>query len=247
MSHAEAESLLATLPTTPSIKAVLTFIRSHLDDPTYNHVVRSTLFALKLTENLSQNQPDSPLLPVDEEIVAVSNLLHDMSWNPTLTSTRQFFTPNKRFEVDGADAARSFLQSLPTDHNWDKRRLQLVWDAIALHSTSSIAFYKEAEVAISHMGILIDVVGVPNPPIPDIPESCAVSREFYNRVYGAFPSLKLATYLKGAMCALCKEKPETTFDNFVAGYGEEYVEGYSLKGKRIVDLLKMREDAERDT
>lgn len=96
------------------------------------------------------------------------------------------------------------------------------------------------------MGILIDVVGTPEIPIPGIPDSCVVSREYFDRVYKAFPSLKLAEYLKGAMCALCLEKPETTFDNFASGYGEEYVDGYELKGRRIVDLLKGREEAEKD-
>ena len=46
-------------------------------------------------------------------------------------------TPTERFEVDGANAARNFLKKEAS--HWDKHRSQLVWDAIALHTTTSIA------------------------------------------------------------------------------------------------------------
>ena len=39
-----------------------------------------------------------------------------------------------RFEVDGANAARAFLKREANSQDWDKHRLQLVWDAIALHT-----------------------------------------------------------------------------------------------------------------
>lgn len=51
---------------------------------------------------------------------------------------------DKRFEVDGANAARDFLGREAPD--WDGRKIQLVWDAIALHTTASRSVYKEAEV-----------------------------------------------------------------------------------------------------
>ena len=37
---------------------------------------------------------------------------------------------------------------------------QLVWDAIALHTTRSIALHKEPEVAMTHSGIAVDAIGV---------------------------------------------------------------------------------------
>lgn len=220
------------------------FIREHLDAPSYNHVVRSAFFSFQLATNITQDKAGSHLTPVDNEILVVANLLHDMAWNPQLSTTRQFVSKDKRFEVDGANAAREFLKASPEGHDWDARRMQLIWDAIALHSTASIAWYKEPEVAICQYGILIDVVGSPDIPLPGIPESCRVSRQDFDAIYAKFPSLKLAGYLKDAMCALCKEKPESTYESFVAFYGEEYVEEFTLKGKTIVDLTKAREQAE---
>jgi len=38
-------------------------------------------------------------------------------------------------------------------------QIQLVWDAIALHTTRSIALHKEPEVAMTHSGIFVDVIG----------------------------------------------------------------------------------------
>ena len=39
-------------------------------------------------------------------------------------------------------------------------------------------------------------------------------------------------------CRLCRTKLETTYDNFVGQYGERYIEGFSLTGKRNIDFLE---------
>lgn len=69
----------------------------------------------------------------DLEAHALAAILHDLGW----AETGDLVTEDKRFEVDGANAARDFLETEAGD--WDKHRLQLVWDAIALHTTPSIA------------------------------------------------------------------------------------------------------------
>lgn len=224
-------------PQTQSIRDTLSFIEQCLDKPTYNHVRRSALFSALIVTKLKTATTDNPLANVDLELVVVSNLLHDLAWNPDLDSTKQFVSQDKRFEVDGADAARKFLQGL----DWDERRIQLVWDTIALHSTQSIAWYKEPEVAVAQYGIATDVYGQPGIPFPGVVEGSGVSAEDLQEAYKAYPSLKLAQYVKKAMCALCVQKPDATLDGFVSQYGEEYVEGYTLKGKRVVDVMKMRE------
>lgn len=69
----------------------------------------------------------------DLEAHAIAAILHDLGW----AETGDLVTEDKRFEVDGANAARDFLEKEAGD--WNKHRLQLVWDAIALHTTPSIA------------------------------------------------------------------------------------------------------------
>lgn len=50
------------------------------------------------------------------------------------------------FEVN-AECARAFLQTESGDE-WDDYRCQAMWDAIALHTRGSFAFYKEPKVVI---------------------------------------------------------------------------------------------------
>ncbi|MGC1902400.1 MAG: hypothetical protein WA715_01120 [Candidatus Acidiferrum sp.] len=50
-------------------------------------------------------------------------------------------TATDRFEVDGANAARTLLK----DRGISTQQTQVVWDAIALHTTPTIAFHKEPE------------------------------------------------------------------------------------------------------
>jgi hypothetical protein len=47
---------------------------------------------------------------------------------------------------------------------------------------------------------------------------------------------------KEVMCGLCTEKQATTCDNFVGAFGVEFVDGYSLEGKRVVDLMMGTEE-----
>ena len=88
-------------------------------------------------------------LKYDEELLYVSALFHDLGL------TKKFSSPDKRFEVDGANAARSFLQQ----HGMDNESIRLVWDSIALHTTIGIAEYKEPQVSLIYSGVGYDVMG----------------------------------------------------------------------------------------
>src|SRR3989442_15860558 len=72
----------------------------------------------------------------DHEIVAIGTILHDIGLTASVSG------PN-RFEVNGADAAVSFIKG----QGFSDRRAQLVWDLVALNSTPSLALHKEPEVA----------------------------------------------------------------------------------------------------
>jgi hypothetical protein len=60
-----------------------------------------------------------------------------------------------RFEVDGANAARTFLRS----YGIPEASVELVWDAIALHTTPGIPEPKKPEVALVTAGVEMDVLG----------------------------------------------------------------------------------------
>ena len=61
-----------------------------------------------------------------------------------------------RFEVDGANAARDFLRS----HGIAPRELDLVWAAIALHTTPGIPEHMHPVVALVTAGVEMDVLGL---------------------------------------------------------------------------------------
>jgi hypothetical protein len=73
----------------------------------------------------------------------MSALFHDLGL------TKHYRSADKRFEVDGANAARSLLEQ----HGLSKESTQLVWDAIALHQTIRVAQYKEPVVALLYHGV----------------------------------------------------------------------------------------------
>ena len=208
-----------TIPDTPLITKALAFARAHSDDFAYNHVVRSLLLGFIIAGKLEA------LAGRDVEAHAVAALLHDIGWDPT----GELVSRDKRFEVDGADAARAFLRREAPD--WDRHRLQLVWDAIALHTTGSIVFHKEAEVQACSYGIWADFQG------PDRVPGGLLTWEEYGAVVKEFPRLGLMEGLKKVMCHICVTKPETTYDNTVGEWGDKYVETYSRKGKLTQDLL----------
>lgn len=116
-------------------------LREHGSELLYNHSLRAFLFA-----SLNARQHN---VRYDIELLYVSAIFHDLG----LTS--HYRSDDKRFEVDGANAARDFL----TGHGVSPQSLQLVWDAIALHTSPGIAEYKEPEVALLNFGVALDVVG----------------------------------------------------------------------------------------
>src|SRR5262245_21889347 len=85
---------------------------------------------------------------VDREVVAIGTILHDIGLTTSVSG------PN-RFEVNGADAALSFIKG----RGLSDRRAQLIWDLVVLNSTRSLALHKEPEVAVGTMGIGLDYGG----------------------------------------------------------------------------------------
>src|SRR5262249_4207653 len=145
---------------------------------------------------------------LDPELLAASALLHDLGLTPA-------FTGEVRFEVFGANAARDFV----AEHGVDPRGQQIVWDAIALHSTPSIALFKEAEVACCHHGIGMDVAGF------GIEQ---LGRSTVDAIIAAVPRLALKNELKTRLCGLAREHPHSTYGTFVEEFGLRFVDGYAI-------------------
>ena len=140
-----------TIPDTPLITKSLEYTRQYSTDDTYNHIIRSLLFGFIIADKVLPSR--------DREAHAVAAIMHDLGFPIGHPPHSDIISQDKRFEVDGAHAARKFLQREAKAEEWDKHRLQLVWDAIALHTIGSIVFEKEPEVQATSYGIWADFQG----------------------------------------------------------------------------------------
>jgi hypothetical protein len=62
---------------------------------------------------------------------------------------------HERFEIDGANAARRFLEG----HGVPEERVMTVWESIALHTTPQVPRYKQPEVRLVNWGVEYDIPG----------------------------------------------------------------------------------------
>src|SRR5436190_22456117 len=88
-------------------------------------------------------------LKVDHELLYFGAVFHDLGLTP------RYRSPDRRFEVDSANAARDFLRA----NGIDEGAAGVVWDAIALHTTPEIPWHKQPEVALVTGGVEADVQG----------------------------------------------------------------------------------------
>ncbi len=204
-----ATRLLAgvSVPDTPAISRAIEFARERSEPYLFNHVMRSWLFAATLAQ-LNHTAHDG-------EVLAVTTILHDLG-------LAEGFDGPLRFEVEGANAARTFARN----EGIDERRAQLIWDGVALNSTPSISLYKEVEVALCTGGIGLDWGGWGYEAIPEAQVAAIVE---------AFPRLEMKQRFTRAVCRIVETRPATTYDNFAGDFGERFVPGY--KRASTVDYL----------
>ncbi|ENH74770.1 hypothetical protein FOC1_g10003555 [Fusarium oxysporum f. sp. cubense race 1] len=205
---------------TPIVQDAEAFALEHCTYPIYKHVMRSWLYGV-LMINANENLSGS----IDLEVHAVATLLHDLGWDTTEASP--IISADRRFEVDGAFAAREFIQEHQDGKFWHERNVQLVWDAIALHTERSISYFKELDVQVVSKGIAMDFSG----------PAYGVSREDYAAIAKAFPKSDLKDSVNQTIIWLCDTKPQTTYDTWMQPFGERYVDKYDPKGKQRIDLI----------
>jgi hypothetical protein len=207
--RAVATRLLAgvVVPDTPLITRAVEYASGHSEPYLFNHVMRSWLFAVRFAQ-LKQ-------VAHDGEVLAVATLLHDLGLETA-------FSGPLRFEVEGANVARTFAR----DAGLDERRAQLIWDGVALNSTPSIGLYKEAEVSLCTLGIGLDWGGFGYE---------ALVETQIAEIVDAFPRLDMKQRFTRAVCSIVEARAATTYDNFTRDFGERFVPGYQRPS--TVDLL----------
>jgi hypothetical protein len=167
----------------------------------YNHVVRTYLFGSTLL--------DAQGVSYDRELAFVAAMLHDLGL------VDQFMSPDARYELDGADAAAQFLRG------WGRsdREIELVWDAIALHTNPTIAVRKAPEIALIALGAGLDVAGNGYDQIQ--PADMAT-------ILAAYPRLDFKQAAVEGMIEQCERKPFAYVLHPWAEVGRRHIEGFAV-------------------
>jgi HD superfamily phosphodiesterase len=106
------------------------FVRDVSTQLLFDHSRRVFLWASLRGERLS--------LEYDAELLYVGTMFHDVG----LVEGHR--SEDERFEIDGANAARAFLER----HSMPEEQVMTVWESIALHTTRQVTNYKQSEVRL---------------------------------------------------------------------------------------------------
>lgn len=135
-------------------------------------------------------------LGFDPELLYVASMFHDLGL------TARYEDSQLRFEVDGANAARDFLQG----RGISERDIETVWNAVALHTTPGIPQFMRPEIALIQAGAGMDVAGRDYDAFSDAQRDAVVAAfprepDFKNGIIDAF--------YQGM-----KHRPDSTFGTF---------------------------------
>ena len=165
-----------------------------------NHVHRTWWFA----EFIGRKRE----MKYDRELVYIASLLHDLGLSPSHAA-------DKRFEVDGADAANRFL----LENKYPTTKADVVWDAIALHSLADIADRRQPEVALVHFGAHVDVMGLR---MEEIPPS------LIDDTLALYPRIGMKAAFTEALAEVARKKPHTAIGTGLADIGRRLVHGLEI-------------------
>jgi len=146
-----------TIPDSAMARAVTELVRDTESDLLYHHSRRVFLFGALAGQRKQ--------LQFDPELLYVGAMFHDVGLTPRYSSA------DDRFEVDSANAARDFLRQ----HGISEESVDLVWDAIALHTTPGIPQHKKPVVALVTAGVEMDVLGFAYDEFPDAQRELVVA------------------------------------------------------------------------
>jgi hypothetical protein len=161
-----------TVPDTALVREATALVRRSADDTLFHHSRRVFLWGMLKTAVRGRE--------VDPELAYVGGLFHDLGL------TADYRTKDRRFELDGAEAAYRFLR----DHGRSEEEARNVWLAIALHTTPEVPLHLAPEVAVVTLGVETDVLGLDLEQITPAQRAEVVAAhprpDFKNRILQAF-------------------------------------------------------------
>jgi hypothetical protein len=171
-----------TLPGTPRARQTWEFVKAAVSESIANHSARSYLFARLLAAHRGMR----PGHDYDDELLFFACALHDMGLSERGNGTQ-------RFEADGADVAAEFLAAQGVSSG----DIDVVWQAIALHTSGGIAARRGPICELTRGGVLLDIDA----------DRAIVSDDVAGAIHAVYPRLTMARELVDAIVAQAKARP----------------------------------------
>ncbi|MFB8754654.1 HD domain-containing protein [Streptomyces nigra] len=196
------------IPDTAAVAEATRLVQETTSPLIYHHSRRVFVFGAIHAHRLG--------LEPDPELLYLAAMFHDTGLLTPFSDTEQ------RFEVDGADHARKFM----LDSGFPASAADVVWTAIALHTTPGIPERMGPEIALTNLGVLTDVLGLGVGELDrgQVDEITAIHPR------GDFKNEFLQTYVEGL-----KHRPDTTNGTVNSDVLEHFVPGF----QRITTVERM--------
>jgi hypothetical protein len=168
------------VPDTALCNAALDLLESSSPDFLCTHCLRTYIFGSLAVRSLGRSV-------LDEEAAFCGAVLHDLGLIPP-------YRRDNRFEVDGADAARAFC----AEHQVSPERADLVWKAVALHTSPGIPTRLADEIALVHLGAGLDFLGLGLDQVPP---------QLIEETLEKFPRMNFKAEFRNLLVEHCRNNP----------------------------------------
>jgi hypothetical protein len=169
-----------TIPDTALCNAAVDLLEASSPEFLCTHCLRTYIFGSLAVRDLGRSV-------IDEEAAFCAAALHDLGLVPA-------YQRDNRFEVDGADAARQFCSK----HQVPPERADLVWEAIALHTSPGIATRLADEIAVVHLGAGLELFGLGLDQVP---------QQIVEEVLDRYPRMNFKTEFRKLLVEQCRNNP----------------------------------------
>ena len=169
-----------TMPDTALCDAAVDLLEASSPEFLCTHCLRTYIFGSLAVRGLGRSV-------IDEEAAFCAAALHDLGLLPA-------YQRDNRFEVDGADAARQFCSK----HQVPPERADLIWEAIALHTSPGIATRLADEIAVVHIGAGLELFGLGLDQVPP---------HIVEEVLDRYPRMNFKTEFRKLLVEQCRNNP----------------------------------------
>ncbi|MFF4154286.1 HD domain-containing protein [Streptomyces sp. NPDC001651] len=187
------------IPETAAVAEATRLIQKMTSPFIYHHSRRVFAFGAIHAQRLG--------LEPDPELLYLSAMFHDAGLLTPFSDVEQ------RFEVDGADHARKFMLK----NGFPASAADVVWTAIALHTTPGIPGRMGPEIAATNLGVLTDVIGLG---VDDL------DRGQVDEIHAVHPRGDFKNDFLHACYEGIKHRPETTNGTVNSDLLEHFIPGF---------------------